>query len=75
VVAEVAINGACPPVHTIEVELTPKHLAKLGQVFEARYPGEVQTTYFTHPATRTASDVAWRCWSRRPGPATSPGPG
>jgi hypothetical protein len=36
--------------HTIEVELTPKHLAKLGLVFEARYPGEVQTTYFTPPA-------------------------
>jgi hypothetical protein len=50
VVAEVAVNGALPPVHTIEVELTPKHLAKLGQVFEARYPGEVQTTYFTPPA-------------------------
>jgi hypothetical protein len=49
VVAEVAINGG-PPLHTIEVELTPKHLAKLGQVFEARYPGEVQTTYFTPPA-------------------------
>jgi hypothetical protein len=50
VVAEVAVNGALPPVHTIEVELTPKHLAKLGLVFEARYPGEVQTTYFTPPA-------------------------
>jgi hypothetical protein len=50
VVAEVAVNGACPPLHTIEVELTPKHLAKLGQVFEARYPGEVQTTYFAPPA-------------------------
>jgi hypothetical protein len=50
VVAEVAVNGALPPVHTIEVELTPKHLAKLGQVFEARYPGEVQTTYFAPPA-------------------------
>jgi len=49
VVAEVAVNGALPPLHTIEVELTPKHLAKLGQVFEARYPGEVQTTYFTPP--------------------------
>jgi hypothetical protein len=49
VVAEVAVNGG-PPLHTIEVELTPKHLAKLGQVFEARYPGEVQTTYFTPPA-------------------------
>jgi hypothetical protein len=45
VVAEVAVNGGCPPLHTIEVELTPKHLAKLGQVFEHRYPGEVQTTY------------------------------
>jgi hypothetical protein len=50
VVAKVAVNGALPPVHTIEVELTPKHLAKLGQVFEARYPGEVQTTYFAPPA-------------------------
>ena len=39
-----------PPLHTIEVELTPKHLAKLQQVFEHRYPGEVQTTYFTPPA-------------------------
>jgi hypothetical protein len=50
VVADIAVNGACPPVHTIEVELTPKHLAKLQAVFEARYPGEVQTTYFTPPA-------------------------
>jgi hypothetical protein len=50
VVAEVAVNGTCLPLHTIEVELTPKHLAKLQQVFEARYPGEVQTTYFTPPA-------------------------
>jgi hypothetical protein len=49
VVADAAGNGAYPPLHTIEVELTPKHLAKLGQVFEARYPGEVQTTYFTPP--------------------------
>jgi hypothetical protein len=49
VVADVAVNGG-PPLHTIEVELTPKHLAKLGQVFEARYPGEVQTTYFAPPA-------------------------
>ena len=49
VVADAAVNGACPPVHTIEVELTPKHLAKLQQVFEDRYPGEVQTTYFTPP--------------------------
>ena len=49
VVADAAVNGCCPPLHTIEVELTPKHLAKLGQVFEARYPGEVQTTYFTPP--------------------------
>jgi hypothetical protein len=49
VVADAAVNGALPPLHTIEVELTPKHLAKLGQVFEARYPGEVQTTYFTPP--------------------------
>jgi hypothetical protein len=50
VVAEVAVSGTCVPLHTIEVELTPKHLAKLQQVFEARYPGEVQTTYFTPPA-------------------------
>jgi hypothetical protein len=50
VVADVAGNGTCPPLHTIEVELTPKHLAKLQQVFEARYPREVQTTYFTPPA-------------------------
>ena len=50
VVAEVTVNGALPPLHTIEVELTPKHLAKLQQVFEGRYPGEVQTTYFTPPA-------------------------
>jgi hypothetical protein len=49
VVADVSVSGG-PPVHTIEVELTPKHLAKLQQVFEARYPGEVQTTYFTPPA-------------------------
>ena len=49
VVADAAGNRACPPLHTIEVELTPKHLAKLQQVFEARYPGEVQTTYFTPP--------------------------
>jgi hypothetical protein len=48
VVADAAVNGG-PPVHTIEVELTPKHLAKLQQVFEARYPGEVQTTYFAPP--------------------------
>jgi hypothetical protein len=48
VVADAAVNGT-PPLHTIEVELTPKHLAKLQQVFEARYPGEVQTTYFTPP--------------------------
>ena len=33
--------------HTIEVELTPKHLGRLQEVFEDRYPGEVQTTYFT----------------------------
>jgi hypothetical protein len=31
------------------VELTPKHLAKLQAVFEDRYPGEVQATYFTPP--------------------------
>jgi hypothetical protein len=49
VVADAAVNGCYPPLHTIEVELTPKHLAKLGQVFEDRYPGEVQTTYFTPP--------------------------
>jgi hypothetical protein len=49
VVADAAVNGTCPPLHTIEVELTPKHLAKLQQVFEDRYPGEVQTTYFTPP--------------------------
>ena len=46
VVADVAVSGT-PPLHTIEVELTPKHLAKLQEVFEHRYPGEVQTTYFT----------------------------
>jgi hypothetical protein len=50
VVADAAVNGGLPPLHTIEVELTPKHLAKLQQVFEARYPGEVQTTYFTPAA-------------------------
>jgi hypothetical protein len=50
VVAEVAVNGTLPPLHTVEVELTPKHLAKLQQVFEARYPGEVQTTYFAPPS-------------------------
>jgi hypothetical protein len=49
VVADAAVNGG-PPLHTIEVELTPKHLAKLQQIFEHRYPGEVQTTYFTPPA-------------------------
>ena len=38
VVADAAVNGG-PPLHTIEVELTPKHLAKLQQVFEHRYPG------------------------------------
>jgi hypothetical protein len=32
------------------VELTPKHLAKLQAVFEDRYPGEVQATYFTPPS-------------------------
>jgi hypothetical protein len=42
--------GGPRPLHTIEVELTPKHLARLQQVFEHRYPGEVQTTYFTPPA-------------------------
>jgi hypothetical protein len=46
VMADTTVNGG-PPLHTIEVELTPKHLAKLQQVFEHRYPGEVQTTYFT----------------------------
>jgi hypothetical protein len=50
VVADAAVNGSCPPLHTIEVELTPKHLAKLQQIFEDRYPGEVQTTYFAPPA-------------------------
>jgi hypothetical protein len=49
VVADVAVGGG-PPLHTIEVELTPKHLAHLQQIFEHRYPGEVQTTYFTPPA-------------------------
>jgi hypothetical protein len=49
VVADVAVSGT-PPLHTIEVELTPKHLTKLEQIFEHRYPGEVQTTYFTPPA-------------------------
>ena len=49
VVADAAVNGG-PPLHTIEVELTPKHLAKLQEVFEHRYPGEVQATYFTPPA-------------------------
>ena len=49
VVADAAVSGG-PPLHTIEVELTPKHLAKLQQIFEHRYPGEVQTTYFTPPA-------------------------
>jgi hypothetical protein len=47
VAADAAVNGSCPPLHTIEVELTPKHLTKLEQIFEHRYPGEVQTTYFT----------------------------
>jgi hypothetical protein len=51
VVADVAVSGT-PPLHTIEVELTPKRLAKLQQIFEHRYPGEVQTTYFTPPAHR-----------------------
>jgi hypothetical protein len=49
IVADAAVSGG-PPLHTIEVELTPKHLAKLQEVFEDRYPGEVQTTYFTPPA-------------------------
>jgi hypothetical protein len=49
VVADAAVNRALPPLHTVEVELTPKHLARLQQVFEDRYPGEVQTTYFTPP--------------------------
>jgi hypothetical protein len=52
VVADASASGSCPPLHTIEVELTPKHLAKLQEVFEHRYPGEVQTTYFTPPAHR-----------------------
>ena len=47
---EDAPAGGPRPLHTIEVELTPKHLARLQQVFEDRYPGEVQTTYFTPPA-------------------------
>jgi hypothetical protein len=42
-------TGGPRPLHLLEVELTPKHLAKLQQVFEDRYPGEVQTTYFTPP--------------------------
>jgi hypothetical protein len=42
--------GGARPLHLLEVELTPKHLARLQQVFEDRYPGEVQTTYFTPPA-------------------------
>jgi hypothetical protein len=42
--------GGPRPLHLLEVELTPKHLTKLQQVFEDRYPGEVQTTYFTPPA-------------------------
>jgi hypothetical protein len=42
--------GGPRPLHLLEVELTPKHLARLQQVFEDRYPGEVQTTYFTPPA-------------------------
>jgi hypothetical protein len=49
VVADAAVNGSCPPLHTIEVELTPKHLARLQQIFEDRYPGEVQTTYLAPP--------------------------
>jgi hypothetical protein len=39
-----------PALSDATVELTPKHLAKLQEVFEHRYPGEVQTTYFTPPA-------------------------
>src|SRR4030095_4113856 len=50
VVADVAVNGSCVPLHTIEVELTPHHLAKLQQGIEPRHPGEVQTTYFTPPS-------------------------
>jgi hypothetical protein len=49
VVADAAVSGV-PPLHTIEVELTPKHLARLQQVFEDRYPGEVQTTYLAPPS-------------------------
>ena len=41
--------GGPRSLHLLEVELTPKHLARLQQVFEDRYPGEVQTTYFTPP--------------------------
>jgi hypothetical protein len=52
IVADAAVNGG-PPLHTIEVELTPKHLAKLQQIFEHRYPGEVQTTYFTPAGHQT----------------------
>jgi hypothetical protein len=48
VLADAAVSGT-PPLHTIEVELTPKHLARLQQVFEDRYPGEVQTTYLAPP--------------------------
>jgi hypothetical protein len=44
-----AVAGGSRPLHLLEVELTPKHLARLQQVFEDRYPGEVQTTYFTPP--------------------------
>jgi hypothetical protein len=44
-----AVAAGLRPLHLLEAELTPKHLAKLQQVFEDRYPGEVQTTYFTPP--------------------------
>jgi hypothetical protein len=74
-VAEIAVNGTLVPLHTIEVELTPKHLAKLQAVFEARYPGEVQTTYFTPPAHQDGLRRRRRCWSRPPEPATSLGAG
>jgi hypothetical protein len=54
VVADVAVSGT-PPLHTIEVELTPKHLTKLEQIFEHRYPGAV-----LEQATRPRNEP----WSR-----------
>jgi hypothetical protein len=50
VVAEVAVNGALPPLHTIEVELTPSSWPSWGRCSRPATPGEVQTTYFTPPA-------------------------